>query len=63
MRAGGKVGMIWVFCKQCKRWHKVYLTTVMRCPYCGTDVTNEILGKLTPNYVNEIKLIIIKGNN
>jgi len=31
--------MIWVFCKQCERWHRIYPTTVMRCPYCGSDVT------------------------
>lgn len=33
--------MIWVFCKQCKRWHRVYPTTVMCCPYCGVDITEE----------------------
>ena len=35
----GEVGMIWVYCKKCKRWQLIYQTTVMRCRYCGDDIT------------------------
>ena len=38
---GGEVGMRWFFCKKCGRWHRTYPATVMYCPFCGADITEQ----------------------
>lgn len=34
-------GMRWFFCNKCFRWHRTYPATVMYCPFCGADITEQ----------------------
>ena len=55
--------MKWFFCKKCGKWHRTYPTTVIRCPFCGADITAQEVGEvgMKKDFIVRRSITMIEG--